>query len=56
MKMSKTAKGRMKRLNKAQAQAALKAAALLADLECITDQRFTAIRRTLESCMKSRIY
>ena len=55
MKMSKMCKARMKRLNMAEAKAALKAAALLADLEAITDSRFTAIRRTLESCMKRNL-
>lgn len=50
--MSKACKARMKRLNQTEAKAVLKAAMLLADIEAITSDRFVAIRRTLESCMK----
>ena len=47
MKLSKSAKARIKRMGHPEKKAHLKAAAMLADSEMITDARFTAIRRTL---------
>jgi hypothetical protein len=49
MKLSKMAKARIKRMNMSERKAALKAAALLADAEMITAQRYAAIHRTLNN-------
>ncbi len=49
MKLSKAAKARIKRMNATERKAALKAAALLADCEMITSQRYATIHRTLNS-------
>ena len=49
MKLSKMAKARIMRMNMTERKAALKAAALLADCEMITAQRYAAIHRTLNN-------
>jgi len=49
MKLSKTCKMRIKRLNNSEAKAIAKAAALLADIEAISDMRFEAIMRSLRT-------
>ena len=46
MKMSKTAKARLKRMTAGEKKACMKAARLLADCELITDARYVAIART----------
>ena len=51
MKLSKGAKARIKRMSASERKSLLKAAALLADAEVISDSRFTAIRRTLHANM-----
>ena len=49
LKLSKAAKARIKRMTGAEKKALIKACALLADADCISDARFTAIRRTLST-------
>ena len=46
MKMSKTAKARIKRMSMVERKDCIKAARLLADCEMITDARYAAIART----------
>jgi len=50
MKLSKQAKARLKRMSASEKKAIKKAADLLADCECITNQRYSAIARTLKAC------
>jgi ABC-type cobalamin/Fe3+-siderophores transport system ATPase subunit len=50
MKLSKSAKARLKRMSSGERKAVIKAAALLADCEIISNQRFAAIHRTTKSC------
>tara|TARA_Y100000401_G_scaffold115523_2_gene119426 strand:- start:294 stop:458 length:165 start_codon:yes stop_codon:yes gene_type:complete len=50
MKLSKTAKMRIKRMSATEMKAVAKAAKLLADTECITPQRAATIMRTLKQC------
>jgi hypothetical protein len=52
MKMSKAAKARIKRMSSADRKALVKAAMLLADNDCITASRYSAIHRT---CMNGRM-
>jgi hypothetical protein len=52
MKLSKTAKYRIKRMSATEMKAVAKAAKLLADVECITPQRAQTIMRTLNQCNK----
>lgn len=49
MKLSKSCKSRIKRLNNAEAKALAKAAGLLADVEAISDGRYDAIMRTIRT-------
>ena len=49
MRLGKGAKQRIKRMTVAERKAVAKAAALLADYEAITPQRYEAIIRTLRS-------
>jgi hypothetical protein len=49
MKVSKACKARIKRMTTAEKKALIKACALLADANLISDAKFTAIRR----CMKT---
>lgn len=46
MKLSKTAKARIKRMNASELKALLKASALLADCEVISAAKFATIART----------
>ena len=46
MKLSKAAKARIKRMSMQEKKAVIKAAALLADCECISNNRYMAIHRT----------
>lgn len=50
MKLSKAAKARLKRMSSSERKAVLKAGILLADCECISNDRYMAIHRTLKSC------
>jgi hypothetical protein len=52
VKLSKTAKYRIKRMNAAEMKKVASAAKLLADVECITPQRAMTIMRTLKQCSK----
>jgi len=45
VKVSKAGKARIKRMNQAERKALVKAAALLADTECISFSRYLAIAR-----------
>ncbi len=49
MKLSKSAKARIKRMSKSERSACIKAANLLADAEMITPQRAAAILRTCQN-------
>ena len=49
MKLSKAAKARCKRLNSSKQKELLKAAAMLADFEIITNERYLAVKRALRS-------
>ncbi len=49
MKLGRAAKQRIKRMSVSERKAVAKAAALLADCEAITPQRYEAIIRTLRS-------
>tara|TARA_R110002012_G_scaffold211793_3_gene382732 strand:- start:681 stop:848 length:168 start_codon:yes stop_codon:yes gene_type:complete len=53
VKMSKEAKARIKRMSQAEKKALLKAAAMLADCDAITNGRYLAIRRAIKSCYSS---
>ncbi len=48
VKSSKASKARLKRLSASEKKAVIKAAILLADNECITEQRFRAIARACD--------
>ncbi len=50
MKLSKSAKARIKRMSAAEKKSLVKSAAFLADCECISAARYVAIART---CSKS---
>jgi len=49
LKLSKSAKARIKRMSMTEKKSMLKAASMLADAEAISNARFNAIRRVLES-------
>lgn len=49
MKLSKSAKARVKRLTAAKQKELLKATAMLADYEIITNERYLAVKRALRS-------
>ena len=49
MKLSKAAKARIKRMNQADKKKLLSSAALLADCEVISAQRYTAVHRACKS-------
>jgi hypothetical protein len=51
MKLSKSAKARIKRMSSADKKALVKAANFLADVDCITAERAAAIARTCRSAM-----
>lgn len=51
MKLSKSAKARIKRMSSADRKSLIKAAFLLADNDCITAERATAIQRTARGPM-----
>ena len=51
VKVSKQGKARIKRMTASERKALIKAAAMLADCECITPKRFDAIVRTARSAM-----
>lgn len=50
VKVSKSARARLKRMSSAERKMVHKAAVLLADNDCITSQRFVAIQRIIKSC------
>ena len=52
-KLSKASKARIKRMTVAERKALLKAAAMLADVDAITQGRYMAIRRAIKSCYSS---
>lgn len=49
MKLSKQAKARIKRMSMAERKSLVKQAAFLADVECISNARYMAIKRTCNS-------
>jgi hypothetical protein len=51
MKLSKSAKARIKRMSSADRKALIKASNLLADCDCITAERAVAIARTARGPM-----
>lgn len=48
MKLSKSAKARIKRASATERKQLIKAAAMLADYECITPERYVTIARTCQ--------
>lgn len=51
MKLSKSAKARIKRMSSADRKALVKSANFLADVDCITAERASAIARACRSAM-----
>jgi hypothetical protein len=49
MKLSKQAKARIKRMSSAEKKSLVKSASFLADVECISNARYLAIKRTCSS-------
>ena len=52
MKLSRSAKARIKRMSVAERKAVFKAAVLLSDCEVITHERWAAVSRAINSCSK----